>query len=89
MKKYKVLISNTLLLSVIVFVISLICNSLSVTLTTIISVSVALIVCTAAMIALSKSNFKGYTDIPTWKHLRNLFIYVIATILSGLVGYLF
>lgn len=89
MKKYKVLISNSALLIALILLLSILTKDTATITIIVISVSIALCACTCAMVALSKSNFKGYTNIPTWKHIRNLFIYIASTVLGGILGNLF
>ena len=88
MKKYKVLIYNSITLLVSAFALSELMSSLQSIVISSLCIIVVLTFTTAAMITLKNFNYKGFTDIPTWKHIRNLFIYVIAVILGSLCGYL-
>lgn len=88
MKKYKILISNSVILFVAMFVLSLIGSTKVFVLSATLSSIIALAIMTASMIALKNFNYKGYTDIPTWKHMRNFIIYATAVGLGGLLGYL-
>ena len=88
MKKYKVLIYNSITLLIVAFVLALLMSSLQGVIISSLCIIVVLVFTTAAMITLKNFNYKGFTDIPTWKHIRNLFFYVSAVILGSLCGYL-